>query len=397
MRKFTAFALIGILALSASPIPHTKAAPATYVRRAEAMMILTRNAGIEVDLNAKSKGLYPDVLDGEWYVPYVLKGMELGLMEVDSVSGFAFPHRSVSRIEFLEMIQIAFRLTTNIPHEYEDVDSYYAGLSWKYNLLGSSENPHQLQPNLRITHQEAAGAILRLLRAEPSLQPVPGMFHSKNVATTNLHSSPTLVPFGTINVQPTKKVTLDSFVSASTPYSVKLAMLKLIRLRGNMAHQTRNDLLKKVNAERARYRLEPLTANYYLELSAQRHGKNMAERGYFSHYTPEGLSYVYRIKGAGYLDSNPEACSCAQQFDLGGAVDNGPDFLITGNEQCSCEPSFSLGENLAKGQLTVDQVMDDWMDSPNHRMNILRPEFTEIGIGLYEDVWVQNFGNLTFR
>ena len=48
------------------------------------------------------------------------------------------------------------------------------------------------------------------------------------------------------------------------------------------------------------------------------------------------------------------------------------------------------------GQPDAAAVVKAWMNSQGHRENILRPEFTEIGIGVrYENgqmYWVQNFG-----
>ena len=49
------------------------------------------------------------------------------------------------------------------------------------------------------------------------------------------------------------------------------------------------------------------------------------------------------------------------------------------------------GENVAGGQETPEEVMQDWMSSEGHRKNILDPKFTEIGVGLYQDSWSQLF------
>jgi uncharacterized YkwD family protein len=51
----------------------------------------------------------------------------------------------------------------------------------------------------------------------------------------------------------------------------------------------------------------------------------------------------------------------------------------------------SAGENIAKGQSTPTQVMNDWMNSPGHRANILNSSFTQIGIAYYNSEWVQEF------
>ena len=56
-----------------------------------------------------------------------------------------------------------------------------------------------------------------------------------------------------------------------------------------------------------------------------------------------------------------------------------------------------MGENIAYGFPTVSSVMEAWMDSSGHRANILRPQFTHVGLGVKRDAsgrryWVQNFG-----
>jgi uncharacterized protein YkwD len=39
------------------------------------------------------------------------------------------------------------------------------------------------------------------------------------------------------------------------------------------------------------------------------------------------------------------------------------------------------GENIAAGQATPKEVVDAWMASPGHKANILREEFTHMGVG----------------
>ncbi|MCA9370423.1 MAG: CAP domain-containing protein [Candidatus Peregrinibacteria bacterium] len=323
--------------------------PVAYVHREEAVMLLLKNAGIP-------------------YESPMAKAIELGM--IDDL----YPNASVSRAEFLSMLTNVFGLTTHIPYQFTDIDKTawytpYIGLAWRYKLFVSDSNPTLLLPDMRITHAEATEALYTLLRAEPSLQPKPNMFP--------VHKEQPIA---------TKPTFLQSISNATV---VKKAMLNLIRNRGNQAGVTRNELIDAVNDIRARYKLEPLSSNYYLELAAQRHAKDMFDRGYFSHFTPEGFSYVERIKRTGYISSDPRQCSCP-------AAQKGPDFVV-GRQSCSCEPSFSLGENLAKGQLSVEEVMEDWLNSENHRKNILRPQFSEIGIGLFGDIWVQEFGHLELK
>ena len=57
------------------------------------------------------------------------------------------------------------------------------------------------------------------------------------------------------------------------------------------------------------------------------------------------------------------------------------------------------GENLAGGQLTPEQAMEGWMNSPPHRENIMNPDYTLLGVAYvyrpdskYKHYWVQHFG-----
>jgi uncharacterized protein YkwD len=40
-----------------------------------------------------------------------------------------------------------------------------------------------------------------------------------------------------------------------------------------------------------------------------------------------------------------------------------------------------VGENVAYGNVTPEQLVAMWMASPGHRANLLKPEFTHIGVG----------------
>ena len=82
----------------------------------------------------------------------------------------------------------------------------------------------------------------------------------------------------------------------------------------------------------------------------------MVNRHYFEHRSPDGDSPEDRSLAAGYPDYG--------------------------------------GENIAYGQRSAAEVMDDWMHSPDHRANILDCEFTAVGVGLDPRgmYWTQDFG-----
>ncbi|MEM7759978.1 MAG: CAP domain-containing protein [Cyanobacteria bacterium P01_A01_bin.40] len=133
-----------------------------------------------------------------------------------------------------------------------------------------------------------------------------------------------------------------------------------------MSSQLINQVLELTNAERAKAGLNPLTLNNQLAQAAQGHSDRMAEDDFFSHTGADGSSVSDRVQDTGYQYSR-------------------------------------AGENIAAGQRTAEQVVQDWMNSPGHRANILNPEFTEIGIGYellendtgsvnYNHYWTQVFG-----
>lgn len=57
----------------------------------------------------------------------------------------------------------------------------------------------------------------------------------------------------------------------------------------------------------------------------------------------------------------------------------------------------SLGENIAVGQQSAEDVMEDWMDSQGHRANILNENFSSVGVGVFLHggiyTWVQMFSS----
>lgn len=399
MRKFAIFIFgLSLLAYSATLSVAAAQTPVSFVRRAEALMILLKNAGVEVDKNAQTNGVYPDILDGEWYVPYVIKGLEMDMVDVERETGLVHPHRSVTRAEFLKMMTKAFDLTTDIPYQYNDIPEQawytkYVGLSWRYSLFRGVGDANTLQPERRMTHSEATAVIYKLLTAEPSLQPTPNMFPVAAEPPPEKKAGFLQTIIDALRPRTTQVEPQQSPATGSDPDLVKNTMLKLIRSRKNQAQYTKNELIDAVNDVRAAYNLDPVRSNYHLDLAAKRHAKDMADRGYFSHYTPEGLSYVDRIRGAGYLNVNIADCTCPLRFTLDENRQS-PNYLSEPQSCEACEPAFSVGENLAKGQLSVEQVLEDWLNSPNHRKNILRPQFTEMGVGLFGDLWVQTFGNV---
>ena len=119
--------------------------------------------------------------------------------------------------------------------------------------------------------------------------------------------------------------------------------------RANL-RSTRTAILCLLNRARTRHGLARLGRNSSLELASQRHSEDMALRDFYEHDRPEGADPATRVAGAGY--------------PIAGA---------------------SVGENIHWGieeDATPVRIFRDWMESPGHRENILRPQFTEVGVGV---------------
>jgi len=160
----------------------------------------------------------------------------------------------------------------------------------------------------------------------------------------------------------------DSGDSDNTVYTFLFAVPEREYYEGRTAGlkdvaAVRRAILDRVNAERRSAGRRPLTADRRLDEAAERHARDMLARGYFAHASPEGRTVRQRALDAGYK-------------------------------------WHTIGENIAEGQLSVEEVMKSWMESPHHRENILSRDFTQMGLGLalgegakgFRVEWVQTFG-----
>ncbi|OGJ58069.1 hypothetical protein A2881_04995 [Candidatus Peribacteria bacterium RIFCSPHIGHO2_01_FULL_55_13] len=388
LRAFLALtaSLLASLQLSAAVIK----GPPTYLTRAEAAMLLLTSADIPLIMDREPL-LYPDVLEDEWYVPYLKTAVRMEMIDPNAQHGLLQPHHSVNRAEFLKMMTIAYGLPKNLPYPYTDIpaDAWYrtyAGIAQVKGVFRDYKEPLLLHPESRVTQEEAVATIGEVLKGTEQVQIHPG-----NQLRQALTAPDRSQPVPTVNVQATPY--------AISPLMVKESILRQLSNKSNTLDDVRLLILQRVNEERRAAGIHILRHNALLATAAQDYAKDMSKRGFFSHFSPEGLSYVDRIRAAGYIDSSTKACPCTPSLNTMNLLQNrreiGSNYiLMKSGDQCECQARFSLGENIAKGQLTPTQVMNDWMQSENHRRNILSGAFDEIGIGIFGDVWVQEFGKL---
>ncbi|MFI6010304.1 CAP domain-containing protein [Streptomyces sp. NPDC051243] len=124
--------------------------------------------------------------------------------------------------------------------------------------------------------------------------------------------------------------------------------------------RTAAEVVGLTNRERAGAGLRPLAVDPALGTAAQAYSADMAARAFYSHTSPEGSRPWDRAAAAG-------------------------------------SRMRTIGENIACGQRSPAEVVEGWMNSPGHRANILKRDFTHIGIGFAGGgpagtYWTQLFG-----
>jgi uncharacterized protein YkwD len=162
----------------------------------------------------------------------------------------------------------------------------------------------------------------------------------------------------------TSAVAEKSTPPADTPGPLRAAV-KFLTSSSSDTTLSAQRVIELTNASRfGNGSLTPLKENANLDQSAQIKLRDMFNKQYFEHVSPDGVGVA----------------------DLGERV--GYKYVV-------------IGENLALGNFKDDQALvDAWMASPGHRANILNTRYTEIGVavgkGMYNGTitWlaVQHFG-----
>ncbi len=118
--------------------------------------------------------------------------------------------------------------------------------------------------------------------------------------------------------------------------------------------ETESLVHEKINEAREERGVETLPGNDDLQQVARSHSEDMAERGYFNHTTPDGLDPAARVDRAG-ID----------------CVD--------------------VGENIVKlprsnhEQPLAEDVVEAWLDSPGHYINLVRSDWSQMALGVVAD------------
>lgn len=114
---------------------------------------------------------------------------------------------------------------------------------------------------------------------------------------------------------------------------------------GSTSNLSPSYLLEKTNENRTSVSKTALSLDSQLNAAAQSKAEDMVNKDYWAHDSPDGKTPWTFITASGY-------------------------------------PYKTAGENLAYGFKDASGVISGWMNSPQHRDNILNPDYKDVGFGI---------------
>ena len=134
-----------------------------------------------------------------------------------------------------------------------------------------------------------------------------------------------------------------------------------------------NRIHAQINKQRKRHGLAALAWSDALSRIAVKHSRDMANRNYLSHDSPEGKDFSFRYRQGGYV--------CV--IRVGKMVYTGAENLALSHLYNSMTTENGIAYfNWNSAQEIAQRTVDGWMNSPGHRENILLPYWQHEGIGI---------------
>jgi uncharacterized protein YkwD len=312
---------------------------------------------------------------------------KFGIISADAFTGEIHPKDSVTRAEFLKMLQATFGLKENIPYVFRDVPpsawyARYAGLAEEYHLFLKDDDTVYLHPDQPITRWELALLMKQFLEmsdtTSASVAEQAKLSQQQSQYKLTIYQSNSTekkeVPVVTVPVYaaPSGQTTLKPAApeeNSLVPAVPAQAVTVPVTLDYRTVDALRAKIIELTNEERKKMGLPSVREDELLNQSAQRYADAMYEQGFFSHVSPEGQTLTDRMRDAGYSQNLiPSTCLCIQRY--------------------------VFAENLTHGAVTPSIAMKSWMTSKTHREAILNGSFVSIGIGIRGTYWVQHFAGV---
>ena len=158
------------------------------------------------------------------------------------------------------------------------------------------------------------------------------------------------------NISSEKKTTVKPSFEITTANNTKKDIYSLASEYSETYSSYINKILELTNVERTKAGVSPLSLDSNLTKAACHRSIEMDVNNYFAHTRPDGTS-------------------CFSIF---------VDYSVS---------YYSAGENIGRGQLSPEEMVNDWVNSPKHYQNMISPDFKYLGVGYSPErrTWTQLF------
>ncbi len=367
------------------------------MKRLFASVLLAMALLLGMTPTAFAASAFTDVPDTHWASSYIQRAYEKGWVNGMSQTIYA-PSDSLTRAQFLKMMATAFYSADLQTAEGANAGAWYAP-SWtvaqKYGLEKGTNMTRLSDLTAQISRYDMAQVIVNVAASKGvdidttnrddeirdwnsiprnywdavSASYTMGVLNGKNGGVFAGQDTMTRAEAATVLCRMDTVVTGGSGGSGSQKPTTQNPNTQKPQTPGTQqpsAPQTQTpqelaaEVVRLVNVERAKEGLPALGTFDSLTQAAEIRAPELPTL--FSHDRPDGSS-------------------CFTALDATGAS----------------KGAYTSGENIAAGSSTAADVVEQWMNSPGHRANILNKDFTHIGVGYcksssgYGHYWVQLF------
>lgn len=254
------------------------------------------------------------------------------------------------------LLAVALLFTSQVSHagsffgniNYNKVYTYAGSYGYSLNNLINSGSNSSNVPSYNYDNNRPNNVVIT-----PSYK-----WDWNSVIVPSRPSTPSVPTTPTVPAKPTEPTTPTTPTVPTEPTTPTQPTTPSTPVAGLSAEE--QEVVRLVNIERQKAGLKPFVASSELSNVARIKSEDMAKKGYFSHTSPTYGSPFDMMKQFGIKYS-------------------------------------TAGENIAKGYLSAQSVVNGWMNSSGHRANILNASFGKIGVGAYKSgsttYWTQMFTN----
>lgn len=344
----------------------------------EAESNLTDNTDLQIESTQQPS--FKDLSENFWANKAIMQLVYNGYME-GYEDGTIRPNQYITRAEAASVIarSLELPLDSNFHFKAKDVSpshSYYKEIR-KLAELGIVQNSETFRPEEPLTRAQISKMLALAYNVEVdeinkiTFQDYPKKFWAKNYIesladveiikgrTESTFSPDDFVTRAQLSVLVTRGIEFKEKVESFQLAYDYLSKDYIPTI--NSSEEWTNEVVELVNEERKKVGVQPLKQDVALNQLAIIKAQDMIQRNYFDHYSP-------------YY---------GHPWDMATLFD----YEFT-----------RFGENIARNFNHPKDVVDAWMASESHRENILRENYTNIGVGVKLDskgnsYWVQLFSS----